>query len=49
MYKSPSSLGSRTVHNFASIFEPSRPHNHDLAALPIDFAFFYVLVLDMIE
>jgi hypothetical protein len=49
MYKPPSSLGSRAVHNFASILEPGWTHDHHLSALPVDFAFFYMLVLDMVE
>jgi hypothetical protein len=49
MYKPPSSLSSRAVHNFASILEPGWTHDHDLSALPVDFAFFYMFVLDMVE
>jgi hypothetical protein len=49
MYKAAASLSGRTVHNFASILEPGWTHDHDLSALPVDFAFFYILVLDMIE
>jgi argininosuccinate lyase len=49
MYKPPSSLGSGAVHNFASTLEPGWTHNHDLSALPVDFAFFYMLVLKMVE
>src|SRR5262245_7823224 len=49
MYKPPPSLGSGTVHNFASLLEPGWAHNHDLSALPVDFAFFYMLVRKMVE
>src|SRR5262249_13681172 len=49
MYKTPSSLSSRTVHNFASLLEPGWTHNHDLSALPVDFAFFNMLVFDVVE
>jgi hypothetical protein len=49
MYKLPSSLGCGPVHNLAGILEPSWAHDHSLSALPIDFAFFDVLVLKMIE
>src|SRR5215467_2980209 len=49
MYKPPSSFGSSTIHNFASLLEPAWTHNHDLSALPVDLAFFYMLLLDMVE
>jgi hypothetical protein len=49
MYKLPPSLGRRSVHYLARILEPGWTHDHSLSALPIDFAFFDVLVLKMIE
>jgi hypothetical protein len=49
MYKPPSSLGSGTLHNFASLLEPGWTHDHGLSALPVNFAFFYMLVLNMVE
>ena len=49
MDKPPPSLGSGTLHNFASLLEPGWAHDHGLSALPVNFAFFYMLVLNMVE
>src|SRR5438105_3432560 len=49
MYKPSSSLRGGTIHHLAGILEPGWTHDHSLSALPVDLAFFDMLVLKMIE
>jgi hypothetical protein len=41
--------GGGAVHELACVGEPRRSHDHRLAALPVDFAFFDVFVFEVVE
>src|SRR5260370_42062174 len=41
--------GGGAVHELARVGEPRRSHDHRLAALPVDFAFLYAFVFEVVE
>lgn len=49
MLEAATACGGCGVHEFACFHEPCRPHDHGFAALPVDLAFLYALVLHVVE